>query len=136
MTAAPTLGLTIPGLETVYDTLASAIDQAGPEKAPLFLVKLALLNAHALGLYNLAYNLATLPNTLLLGALQPAFMAAGAQLQTQQQRLGHIYVQMLATVLVLVLMLFSFLIWTRCLPAGGGCFHGAATPATKPSQPG
>lgn len=46
---APTPGLTIPGLETVYDTLASAIDQAGPEKAPLFLVKLALLNAQALG---------------------------------------------------------------------------------------
>ena len=40
--------LTIPGLETVYDALASAIDQAGPEKAELFLVKLALLNANAL----------------------------------------------------------------------------------------
>lgn len=40
--------LTIPGLETVYDTLATAIDQAGPEKAELFLVKLALLNANAL----------------------------------------------------------------------------------------
>ena len=41
--------LTIPGLETVYDTLATAIDQAGPEKTELFLVKLALLNANALG---------------------------------------------------------------------------------------
>ncbi len=41
--------LTIPGLETVYDTLAEAIDQAGPDKAQLFLVKLALLNANALG---------------------------------------------------------------------------------------
>lgn len=40
--------LDIPGLETVYDTLATAIDQAGPEKAELFLVKLALLNANAL----------------------------------------------------------------------------------------
>ena len=40
--------LTIPGLETVYDALASAIDQAGPDKAELFLVKLALLNANAL----------------------------------------------------------------------------------------
>jgi len=40
--------LTIPGLETVYDALATAIDQAGPEKAELFLVKLALLNANAL----------------------------------------------------------------------------------------
>jgi hypothetical protein len=47
MTASTTL--TIPGLETVYDALATAIDQAGPEKSELFLVKLALLNANALG---------------------------------------------------------------------------------------
>jgi hypothetical protein len=46
-TPTPTLG--IPGLETVYDSLATAIDQAGPDKAELFLVKLALLNAQALG---------------------------------------------------------------------------------------
>lgn len=36
-------------LETAYDLLAGAIDEAGPEKTALFLVKLALLNAHALG---------------------------------------------------------------------------------------
>jgi hypothetical protein len=41
--------LTIPGLETVYDALASAIDQAGADKTELFLVKLALLNANAMG---------------------------------------------------------------------------------------
>jgi hypothetical protein len=41
--------LTIDGLEIVYDALAKAIDQAGPQKAELFLVKLALLNANALG---------------------------------------------------------------------------------------
>ena len=46
-TSTPTLG--IAGLETVYDSLATAIDQAGPDKAELFLVKLALLNAQALG---------------------------------------------------------------------------------------
>ena len=40
--------LSIPELETVYDLLAQAIDQVGPEKAELFLVKLALLNANAL----------------------------------------------------------------------------------------
>ncbi|HMN93162.1 MAG TPA: DUF2783 domain-containing protein [Hydrogenophaga sp.] len=44
----PTAALPIEGLETVYDTLAQAIDQAGPEKTELFLVKLALLNANAL----------------------------------------------------------------------------------------
>jgi len=41
--------LSITGLETVYDQLATAIDQAGQGKAELFLVKLALLNANALG---------------------------------------------------------------------------------------
>ena len=46
---APHPALTLPGLEAVYDTLAAAIDQAGEQKAELFLVKLALLNAQALG---------------------------------------------------------------------------------------
>ena len=41
--------LDIAGLEQVYDRLATANDQAGPEKSELFLVKLALLNAKALG---------------------------------------------------------------------------------------
>jgi hypothetical protein len=39
----------VPDLEQVYDALATAIDTAGPEKSELFLVKLALLNANALG---------------------------------------------------------------------------------------
>lgn len=41
--------LGIAGLENVYDSLAEAIDRAGPAQASLFLVKLALLNAQALG---------------------------------------------------------------------------------------
>ncbi len=41
--------ISIPDLETVYDHLATAIDRAGPQKTELFLVKLALLNANALG---------------------------------------------------------------------------------------
>ena len=45
--------LTIGGLETVYDALATALDQAGTDKAQLFLVKLALLNANALADENL-----------------------------------------------------------------------------------
>jgi hypothetical protein len=49
MNATNKAALTIPGLETVYDALANAIDQAGAEKTALFLVKLALLNAQALG---------------------------------------------------------------------------------------
>ncbi len=47
--SAPPPALGIAGLEAVYDALASAIDAAGPEKAELMLVKLALLNAQALG---------------------------------------------------------------------------------------
>lgn len=43
----PTLGLG--DLEAIYDRLAEAIDEAGPGKSELFLVKLALLNAQALG---------------------------------------------------------------------------------------
>ena len=46
--SAPVPALTIAGLEDVYDALAIAIDQVGPEKSELFLVKLALLNANAL----------------------------------------------------------------------------------------
>ena len=41
--------LDIAGLEQVYDRLATAIDEAGPEKSELFLVKRALLNAKAIG---------------------------------------------------------------------------------------
>lgn len=41
--------LPIAGLEQVYDRLATALDEVGPEKSELFLVKLVLLNANALG---------------------------------------------------------------------------------------
>jgi hypothetical protein len=47
MKAQPTLS--VPALEAVYEALATAIDQAGSGKSELFLVKLALLNAQALG---------------------------------------------------------------------------------------
>ncbi len=46
--SASTPALASAGLEDVYDTLATAIDQVGSEKSELFLVKLALLNANAL----------------------------------------------------------------------------------------
>ncbi|HEY4665097.1 MAG TPA: DUF2783 domain-containing protein [Comamonas sp.] len=36
-------------VEAMYDTLAQAIDQAGPEKTELFLLKLAFVQAHAIG---------------------------------------------------------------------------------------
>lgn len=46
-TAPPELDLS--ALETVYDALAQAIDAVGPARSELFLVKLALINAQALG---------------------------------------------------------------------------------------
>ncbi len=48
--------LDLPGLEAVYDRLAQAIDTAGEGKASLFLVKLALLNAQALGDASLVHD--------------------------------------------------------------------------------
>jgi O-antigen/teichoic acid export membrane protein len=67
-----------------------------------------LLNAKAVGLYNVAYNLANTPNSLLLTALQPAFFSAGARMQDDPQRLGRAYLQMVATIWVLVAPLFIF----------------------------
>jgi O-antigen/teichoic acid export membrane protein len=61
-----------------------------------------VLNAHFVGLYTVAYNLASIPNTLLLGALQPAFLAAGAKLQQDPKRLAQGWLLGLACVLVLV----------------------------------
>jgi len=60
-----------------------------------------VLNAQAVGLYNVAYNLAAIPGTLLLGALQPTFLATGARLQHDPQRLAQGWRVALACVLVL-----------------------------------
>ena len=48
-TSSAPAALSLSGLETVYDAMATAINQAGPQRSELFLVKLALLNAQALG---------------------------------------------------------------------------------------
>jgi O-antigen/teichoic acid export membrane protein len=61
-----------------------------------------VLSAHAVGLYHVAYNLAAIPNVLLLGALQPTFLAAGAKLQHDPQRLAQGWRLGLACILVLV----------------------------------
>lgn len=62
-----------------------------------------VLNATSVGLFTVAYNLASIPNTLLLGALQPAFLATGARLQDDRQRLAQGWLLGLASVLVLAL---------------------------------
>jgi hypothetical protein len=41
--------LSITEIENIYDQLADALDQAALGKREMFLVKLALLSAHALG---------------------------------------------------------------------------------------
>lgn len=41
--------LTIEALEVIWERLAEAIDRAGPERESLFLAKLAILLANALG---------------------------------------------------------------------------------------
>lgn len=53
----PQTGLTIGGLETAYDHLATAIDDVGQGKSELFLVKLALLAAQQLGDENIFADL-------------------------------------------------------------------------------
>ena len=60
-----------------------------------------VLNTHAVGLYNLAYNVASIPNTLLVGALQPTLLSAGAKLQDDPRRLGEGWAMAMAAVLVL-----------------------------------
>jgi lipopolysaccharide exporter len=61
-----------------------------------------VLTTHAVGLYNVAYNLASIPNVLLLGALQPTFLATGAKLQQEPQRLAQGWLLGLACILVLI----------------------------------
>ena len=61
-----------------------------------------LLNAQAVGLYTVAYNLASIPNALLLGTLQPTFLSVGAKLQHEPQRLAQAWLQVMGFVLVLV----------------------------------
>ena len=68
-----------------------------------------MLNAHAVGVYTAGYNIANMPNTLLLGALQPVFLAAGARVQDEREKLRNAYRQVIATVWVLLLPLFVFL---------------------------
>jgi lipopolysaccharide exporter len=68
-----------------------------------------LLNATAVGLYNVAFNFANRPNSLLVNALQPAFFSASARLQDDPRRLRQAYLHVVATVWVLVTPLFVFL---------------------------
>ena len=62
-----------------------------------------VLNAHAVGIFTVAYNLASIPNVLLVGALQPAFVATGAKLQQSRQQLAQGWLLAIACILVLAM---------------------------------
>jgi O-antigen/teichoic acid export membrane protein len=68
-----------------------------------------LLDARAVGLYNVGYNLANRPNSLLVNALQPAFFSASARLQGDPRRIQQAYLQVVATIWVVVAPLFVLL---------------------------
>lgn len=82
-----------------------------------------MLNPTAVGHYTIAYNLATLPSTMLMSSLQPAFTAAGAQMAQQRERLAEAYTQMIGTVAVLVLPFFVAL--ALCAPDLIAVMYGA-----------
>ncbi len=67
------------------------------------------LNAHAVGLYTVGYNLANTPNSLFISALQPAFLATGAKLQDDPGRLRSAYLSVQASVWILIAPAFVLL---------------------------
>lgn len=67
------------------------------------------LNAHAVGIYSVGYNLANTPNSLFLTALQPAFLATGAKLQDDPTRLREAYLSVIATIWIVIAPMFILL---------------------------
>lgn len=61
-----------------------------------------ILNAHAVGVYAVGYNLANTPNSLFLSALQPAFLAAGARLQDDMAGLRQAYLSVIAATWIVI----------------------------------
>jgi len=59
-----------------------------------------LINTQAVGLYSVAFNLASIPNTLLSQAIQPTFLATGAKLQDRPKELAAAWMSVLASVFV------------------------------------
>lgn len=67
------------------------------------------LNAQAVGIYSVGYNLANTPNALFLAALQPAFLATGARLQGDRKKLREAYLTVIAAIGILIAPLFVLL---------------------------
>ena len=68
-----------------------------------------LAGAHTAGLYAVGYNLATVPNGLLISALQPAFLASGARLQSDRSRMAKAYLEVQCFIWIVLAPLFALL---------------------------
>lgn len=65
-----------------------------------------LLGTQPAGFYAVGYNLATVPNGLMISALQPAFLASGARLQDQLPTLRKAYVEVQSFIWLFVAPVF------------------------------
>lgn len=68
-----------------------------------------LAGAQSTGLYAVGYNLATVPNGLLISALQPAFLATGARLQDDLPRMARGYLEVQSFIWIVLAPLFALL---------------------------
>ncbi len=68
-----------------------------------------IAGASSTGLYAVGYNLATVPNGLLTSALQPAFLASGARVQNEPERLSKAYLEVQGFIWIVVAPLFVLL---------------------------
>lgn len=68
-----------------------------------------LAGTQAAGHYAVGYNLATVPNGLLISALQPAFLASGARLQDDLPRLAKGYLEVQSFIWIVLAPLFGLL---------------------------
>lgn len=68
-----------------------------------------ILDTRSLGIYTASYNLATMPNSLLLSSLQPTLMALGSRLQGDHDKLRKGYKQILSVVWVVIFPAFAML---------------------------
>ena len=68
-----------------------------------------LLNVHSVGFYTASYNLATMPNNLMLNGIQTIFLTTGARVSGDTSRLADNYQHVLSTIFVLLVPFFVFL---------------------------
>lgn len=87
-----------------------------------------LAGAQTTGLYAVGYNLATVPNGLLISALQPAFLASGARLQDDLPRLTKGYLEVQGFIWIVLAPLFALLALAApqiIAVLYGGAWHGS-----------